>query len=256
MRQKTIAELHRLFKLDQLTKKDIQTLKTDPRVGVQRIITSFQKEQAEQQKLEENFKEMTTYERTLQAQGYEYIAGVDEAGRGPLAGPVVAAAVILPYGFKLLGLNDSKILTKTKLLQFYEVIKQQAISYGVAMVDNKQIDRVNIFEATKQAMNNALSYLQTEPSYALIDAVDLNHLPFPSDVIIKGDQKSISIAAASVIAKVTRDKLMKEIHQQYPMYHFHTNMGYGTKHHLNMLKKHGLSPVHRRSYTPVKRSMK
>lgn|SRR5699024_2958540 len=255
MRQKTIAQLQQLFRLGKLTQKDIKTLQTDPRQGVQNIIASFNRQKEEHKIREANFFKMTKYEQALYAQGHQYVAGVDEAGRGPLAGPVVAAAVILPSDFKLLGLNDSKQLSQQQLHEYYHVIKKQAVSLSVAMIDNEQIDRINIYQATKLAMEKAIGKLQPSPSHVLIDAVPLEHLPYTSDIITKGDQKSISIAAASIIAKVTRDQLMKDIHKKYPIYHFNTNMGYGTKHHITMLKKHGLSPVHRRSYTPVKRAM-
>jgi len=255
MKNKTIAQLREYFEAGHITDQDIQALKDDPRKGVQKLLTTFHNKQKKQATLEKTFYNMSAYERTLYAKGHRYVAGVDEAGRGPLAGPVVAAAVILPCQFKLLELNDSKKLSNEKRKELFKVIKREAISYGVSTVDNQKIDQLNIYNATKQAMYQAIDQLQEQPSHVLIDAVPLENLSSSSDVIVKGDQKSISIAAASIIAKVTRDRLMKDIHKKYPMYHFDTNMGYGTKQHLIMLKKYGISPVHRQSYTPVQRVM-
>lgn len=255
MKGKTIAQLQHLFKRGKLTDRDIESLQTDKRQGVHKLITAFHKQKLERKRLEDQFTQMMVYEQNLYAQGYKYIAGVDEAGRGPLAGPVVAAAVILPRHFKCLGLNDSKQLSADKLEAFYKIIIKEAISYSVSIVDHEDIDRLNIFQATKRAMRQAIDQLSPQPSHLLIDAVELKELRVSADVITKGDQKSISIAAASIIAKVTRDKLMQDLHKQYPVYQFNTNMGYGTKQHLHMIEKHGISPIHRRSYAPIQRVM-
>lgn len=256
MEKKSIAELKTLVKQDQLTTDMINLLKQDERKGVQTIIKNYERQQEKDMRLKEQFYEMMSYERECRNQGYRYIAGVDEAGRGPLAGPVVAAAVILPSDFKLIGLNDSKLLNINQREKFFEYIKEQAIAYYVSIVDNQKIDEINIFEATKFAMREALNKLDTQADYALIDAVYLNEFSYPTKNIIKGDQKSISIAAASILAKVTRDHLMKKLHIEYPMYDFVSNMGYGTKKHIEQLQAHGVSPYHRRSFAPVRAAMK
>ncbi|SFB20590.1 RNase HII [Lentibacillus halodurans] len=175
--------------------------------------------------------------------------------RGPLAGPVVAAAVILPREFKLLGLNDSKQLNEETRNEYFTIIKNEAVSYGISMIDNQKIDQVNIYEATKLAMYNAIWQLNPAPDHILIDAVSLDQLSCTSESITKGDQESISIAAASILAKVTRDNLMKEIHKDYPAYGFASNMGYGTKQHLDTLTEQGVSPYHRKSFSPVHKAV-
>src|SRR5690625_2165232 len=205
--------------------------------------------------MEQRFAEMCNYEKESYVKGRKYIAGIDEAGRGPLAGPVVAAAVILPKSFKLIGLTDSKQLSKQTREQFYEVIVAQAISYSVSIIDNHVIDDINIYEATKQAMIRSFKQLNIKSVHVLIYVVILDQLDISANSIIKGDQKSITIAAASIIAKETRDRLMADIHAEYPIYHFDSNMGYGTKHHINMLIKHGITPYHRKTFAPVRNVM-
>lgn len=192
------------------------------------------------------------YEKELYGQGINYIAGVDEVGRGPLVGPVVSACVILPKDFVLPGLNDSKKLTEKKRDEFYDIIKEKALSIGIGIIDEKIIDKVNIYEATKLSMYDAIKNSKIKPEHVLIDAMKLN-LDIPSTSIIKGDSLSISIAAASVIAKVTRDRLMYELDLKYPMYDFKNNKGYPTKTHLEALKKYGVIDEHRKSYEPVKK---
>lgn len=253
MRQKTIADLKQMFQAQQLTQEQIEALKKDPRKGVQHLIRLYEKEKHKQKQLEEQFLKMFSLEKKLWAQGLNYVAGVDEAGRGPLAGPVVAAAVILPKDFSLVGINDSKTLSKNRRDQFYEQIKDEAITYHISFVHERDIDRLNILKATELAMLDALEQLQLKPDIALIDAVGLQHPHIKTDTIIKGDSKSASIAAASILAKVSRDRYMEQIDKKYPQYGFKNHKGYGTKEHLNRLKKHGISPIHRRSFTPVKR---
>lgn len=191
------------------------------------------------------------YEQDLINQGYKYICGIDEAGRGPLVGPVVACAVILPLNYQLEGLTDSKKLSKKKREAFYEIIIKDAISYGVSIISNRVIDEVNILEATKLAMVEAISKLSVKPDYILVDAVKLDIINSKS--IIKGDQLSLSIAAASVIAKVARDKIMLDLHHQYPQYGYDTNQGYPTKSHLDKIEQFGVTKHYRRSYKPVQR---
>ena len=190
------------------------------------------------------------YERELNRKGINLIAGIDEVGRGPLIGPVVASAVILPKNFKLDGLTDSKKLSEKKREEFYKVIKEKAISIGIGIINEKRIDEINIYEATKEAMYEAINNLNVKPEHVLIDAMKLD-LDIPSTSIIKGDLLSISISAASVIAKVTRDHMLYEIDKEYPMYDLKNNKGYGTKKHMEAIKKYGITKYHRLSYKPV-----
>ena len=186
------------------------------------------------------------YERELNDKGITLIAGVDEVGRGPLIGPVVAAAVILPKDYKLDGLTDSKKLSEKKREQFYEIIKKDAISIGVGVISEKRIDEINIYEATKEAMYEAINNLNIKPEHDLIDAMKLD-LNISSTSIIKGDLLSISISAASVIAKVTRDHMLYDLDKEYPMYDLKNNKGYGTKKHIEAIKKYGITKYHRLS---------
>ncbi len=193
------------------------------------------------------------YEKELHQKNIHYIGGVDEVGRGPLIGPVVAACCVLPQDFILEGLTDSKKLTEKKREQFYPYIIEHAIAYGVGIVAPEKIDEVNIYEATKLAMKEAIETVQKKISleHVLIDAMKLD-LDIPSTSIIKGDAKSISIAAASVIAKVTRDNMMIELDKQYPVYGFKNHKGYPTKKHIEAIHQYGLIEGYRKSYGPVK----
>ena len=192
------------------------------------------------------------YERNLRNEGIKFIAGVDEVGRGPLVGPVVATCVVLPEEFNLDGLTDSKKLSEKKRDYFFEEIKKQALGYGIGIIDEKKIDEVNIYEATKLAMKEAIKECQKmcKIEHILIDAMPLQ-LDIPTTSIIKGDLKSITISAASVIAKVTRDRMLYELDQKYPMYDFKHNKGYPTKKHLEAINTYGVLDEHRRSYGPV-----
>lgn len=192
------------------------------------------------------------YERELRTQGINYIAGVDEVGRGPLVGPVVAACVVLPEEFNLDGLTDSKKLSEKKRDFYFSEIQKQALGIGVGIIDEKKIDEVNIYEATKLAMKQAIDEClkQVKIDHVLIDAMPLD-LNIPTTSIIKGDLKSITISAASVIAKVTRDRMMYELDLKYPMYGFKSNKGYPTKKHIEAIWKYGIISEHRKSYGPV-----
>lgn len=187
-------------------------------------------------------------EREAFAQGAGCICGVDEAGRGPLAGPVCAAAVILPPYLEIPGLNDSKKLSDKKRRELYDVITQQATAYAVALVDEKMIDEINILQATFSAMRSAISQLTVRPDLALIDGNRASDFPVPVRTVVKGDSLSASIAAASILAKVTRDRLMEQYAQQYPDYGFEVHKGYGTKRHYDALRQFGPSPIHRMSF--------
>lgn len=183
--------------------------------------------------------------------GYRLVAGLDEAGRGPLAGPVVAAAVVLPRRCLLAGLNDSKQLTEAERERLYDEILQRALGVGVGRASEREIDAMNILEATRLAMGRAIQALPAVPDYLLLDALELPAIHLPQRAVIKGDTLSVSIAAASIVAKVTRDRLMGEYHRQYPQYNFQAHKGYGTAEHLRMLAAHGPCAIHRRSFRPV-----
>ncbi len=192
---------------------------------------------------------MKEYENELYNKGIKYIAGVDEVGRGPLVGPVVTAAVILPVDFYDERINDSKKVTEKKREMLYDVIMENAVSVGIGMSSSEVIDEINILEATKKAMKEALNNLSVKPEHVLIDAVKLD-IDIPSTSIIKGDAKSQSIAAASIIAKVTRDRMMYELDKEHPEYDFAHNKGYGTKKHIEAIKKYGILKEHRKSFAP------
>ena len=196
------------------------------------------------------------YEKELYEKGYNLIAGIDEVGRGPLVGPVVTACVILPKNFCLEGLTDSKKLTEKKREKFFDIIMEEAISVGIGIMDQNVIDKVNIYEATKLAMYDAIKKSKIKPDYLLIDAMKLEDTDIPSTSIIKGDMKSISISAASVIAKVTRDRMMDELHEKYPMYNFKKNKGYPTKEHVEAIEKYGIINEHRKTFNPVSKYLK
>lgn len=195
------------------------------------------------------------YEKHLIDEGITLIAGVDEVGRGPLVGPVVSACVILPLNYQLDGLNDSKKLTAKKRDYFYDILRRDAISIGVGVVSEKIIDDVNIYEATKLAMIDAINKCHVKPEHVLIDAMRLE-IDIPTTSIIKGDSKSLSIAAASVIAKVERDRMLDILDEKYPMYDFKNNKGYPTKKHVEAIYKYGIIDEHRKTFSPVKDYLK
>ena len=248
----TIKEIkERLATIDDLDHPLFEELILDGRAGVQAAISKRKRELQKQVDEDMRLEKMLAYEKELYAQGIDLIAGVDEVGRGPLAGPVVAAAVILPKACKIPGLNDSKKIPKSKHKEIYEAVLQNAIAIGIGIKDNQVIDQVNIYEATKLAMMEAIGQLEPQPQHLLIDAMRLD-LPISQTSIIKGDANSLSIAAASIVAKVTRDQMMEEFDREYPGYDFAQNAGYGTAKHLAGLDKLGVTPIHRRSFEPVK----
>lgn len=196
----------------------------------------------------ENRVDWFAYERAAAEKGYQIICGIDEAGRGPLAGPVFAAAVVLPQGLLIEGVNDSKKLSEKKREKLFEVIKEEAVSWSVGFATETEIDTINILQATFLAMKRACSELDIKPDYALVDGNRMPRLGVETQTIIKGDSLSQSIAAASILAKVSRDRLMVEIDQIYPEYQFAKHKGYGTALHIEMLKKYGPCPVHRKTF--------
>jgi len=196
------------------------------------------------------------HEEALRRSGIRVIAGIDEAGRGPLAGPVVAAAVILPPGFTHEKLTDSKKLTESQRETiFQELTPRTDVCWAVSVVEAGEIDRINILRATHQAMRNAAAALAFQPQHVLIDGLPVRPFPFPQTALVKGDARSFSIAAASVIAKVTRDRIMFELDARYPAYGFAQHKGYGTALHLERLRTHGPSPIHRKTFAPVARQL-
>ena len=248
----TIKEIkEQLASIQRLDDPLLTELEQDSRSGVIQAIAKRKKEIQKRLDEDERLEGMLAYEKELYTQGIQLIAGVDEVGRGPLAGPVVAAAVILPKACKIPGLNDSKKIPKSKHKEIYEAVLQNAIAIGIGVKDNHVIDQVNIYEATKLAMMEAIGQLEPQPQHLLIDAMRLD-LPIPQTSIIKGDANSLSIAAASIVAKVTRDQMMEEFDCEYPGYDFTQNAGYGTAKHLAGLDQLGVTPIHRRSFEPVK----
>ena len=225
-----------LLTVTDATDERLASWREDERSGVQQAIKQWERRQLAKEKEWQLFKEMSQF---------------DEVGRGPLAGPVVTAAVILPKDCQLLGLNDSKKLSAKKRETLYNQIQEQAVAIGLGIADQGVIDQINIYQATKQAMKMAIDDLAFAPDYLLIDAMQLD-VPQPQESLIKGDARSISIAAASIIAKVTRDRLMEEYDELYPGYGFKNNAGYGTKEHLLGLEKYGVTPIHRRTFAPIK----
>lgn len=193
-------------------------------------------------------RQMMIYEEECRKKGFRFIAGVDEAGRGPLAGPVYAAAVILPEDARISGINDSKKLSEKKREALFDVITQTAIAYSVYSVDEKTIDEINILNATFQAMNGAVQNLSVRPDFVLIDGNRIQGMEIPHETIVKGDAKSMSIAAASILAKVSRDRYITEISEKYPEYGFAKHKGYGTKAHMEAILQYGPCPIHRKTF--------
>lgn len=251
MKKLTIKEIkEKLLLIDHEDDSFLAELKLDERKGAQSALKQWQRKQNLFQLEINQYHEKNEFERKAIKAGFQSIAGIDEVGRGPLAGPVVAAAVILDLEMPIYGLDDSKKLSLTKKNQLFDEINEKAIAVGIGIVSAEEIDRLNILQATKKAMNLATESLTTPPDLLLVDAVKLNN-PIPQEVIIKGDLRSNSIAAASIIAKVTRDQMMTEYDETYPGYGFASNAGYGTKEHLVGLENLGATPIHRRSFSPV-----
>ena len=244
----TIKEIESIFAAGNVSSELLKECDKDSRKAVQRLIRRYEKEQQERQRISKLY----AFEELAAMEGMELVAGVDEAGRGPLAGPVSVAAVILPRGLFLPKLNDSKKISAKVREELYEMIHEKAVAVGTSFVDAKTIDRVNIYQATINGMYEAIFSLVPGPQKVLIDAVPLDNLPMPSLSVVKGDEKSASIAAASIIAKVRRDRLMMEYDREYPEYGFARNKGYGTAEHIKALQQYGPCAVHRLSFEPVR----
>jgi len=227
----------------------LEAVRLEGMASVEKLIEKYRKKILAQQKEMERLKLMSKYEMEAYQKGFRYVAGIDEAGRGPLAGPVAAACVMLPEGCIIEGVNDSKKLSAAQRERLYDIIVDKAISIGIGIVDEKSIDEINILNATKLAMKKAVDQIKPRPDMLLIDAVRLNDVEIRQMPIIKGDALSISIAAASIIAKVTRDRLIEQADAIYPQYGFKKHKGYSTEEHINAIKKYGICPIHRVSFT-------
>ena len=234
------------------TPEQIAMLQADERSGVKKLLAAYYK-RLEKAALEQaRFESMLTYEKEYYAQGMQYVAGVDEAGRGPLAGPLVIAAVILPQAVFIAGLNDSKQLSATKREQLYDEIIAKAVAIEVNIVSVSNIDKLNIYTATQRGMAEVLEHLPVQPQVALIDAMPVEAKGINTVSIVHGDALSASIAAASIIAKVTRDRIMERLDKLFPAYGFSHNKGYGSGAHMQAIAEFGATKWHRRSYEPVK----
>ncbi len=241
---KSITEIKKEYGEDPVA--FIEMYRDDTRAGVQALVQKAGKQIALLRREEERTDQMYTFEK--QYASYTAICGIDEVGRGPLAGPVVAGAVILPKDHQILYLNDSKKLTAKKREELYDVIMEQAVCVGIGMADHLRIDAINILQATYEAMRQAVTNLAVSPDILLNDAVTIPDLPMKQVPIIKGDAKSASIAAASIIAKVTRDRMMVDYERRYPGYGFAENKGYGSAAHIEAIKRLGPTPIHRRTF--------
>jgi len=228
-------------------KELIDVLEADERKSINKIAKKIKKEINAVVKEKERIKRLWAYEKEV-SKNIALVAGIDEVGRGPLAGPVVCAAVILPKDYEFIGINDSKKVKKADRERLFKEINEKAIAVGIGICDEKIIDDINILEATKRGMKKAVADLKEKPEFLLIDALTLDDIPINQKGIVKGDTKSVSIAAASIIAKVTRDRIMYNYDSKYPGYGFLTNVGYGTQEHRDALQALGPTPIHRKSF--------
>ena len=227
--------------------KVINIYNDDKRIGVQNLIKSYKNKLKKYEEELIRIENMKKYEKKAYSQGKNLITGIDEVGRGPFAGPVVTASVILPKDCNILGINDSKKLNEEKRNELFKLIKEQAIEITINMEDNNVIDEINILQATIKSMIKNVHNFKNKPDYLIVDAVKLD-INIPCISMPKADEKSISVAAASIIAKVTRDEYMSQMHLIYPQYKFNVNKGYGTKEHIEAIKKYGPCPIHRKSF--------
>jgi len=235
---------------------DVETeLRADPRAGARAILEAVARRKRKNRAEGQRLRRMFRYERELRADGVAHIAGVDEVGMSPLAGPVVSAAVILPPDFRLVGVDDSKKLDRETRERLSAVIRREAICFAIGAVDPEEIDRINIYHAGLLSMCRAIEGLRTTPDHVLVDARKLEAVPIPQTPIIHGDAESFTIAAASIVAKVYRDDLMRELDREYPGYGLAKHKGYPVRQHQDALMELGVTPIHRRSFAPVRRAM-
>lgn len=249
MSEKKIADIQKEYKETdiELLPDFIEEYISDGRPGVSKIIGVAQKRMEKLRVEKQRIEKLKEYENQYWPD-YDFIGGIDEVGRGPLAGPVVTACVVLPKDCSILYINDSKKLSAAKREELYEIIMREAITVGIGMNSEARIDEINILQATYEAMRQAISECKVQPQVLLNDAVNIPGVDIKQVPIIKGDAKSITIGAASIIAKVTRDRMMEEYDSIYPEYHFASNKGYGSAEHIAALKKYGPCPIHRRSF--------
>lgn len=250
MKDKSVKEINAI--IDSISTdeylKYIDILKDDERKSVKNIAIKLAKKLDKIRAENERLELINTFENEGYEKGYTYIGGIDEAGRGPLAGPVVAAVVVFKPGTKIEGINDSKKLSEAKRDELFDIIRDQALDYGIGIVQREEIDEYNILNATYMAMKKAINCLKKTPDYLLVDAAHVPDVSIDQKSIIKGDSKSISIAAASILAKVTRDSIMYEYDKMYPEYEFASHKGYGTDQHYKAIREHGITTIHRRSF--------
>lgn len=253
----SLGELRRLYVREErpLPSELEAALREDPRPGAQAILRAVERRRMKNRSEGRRLRQITAYERALWDAGVEHVAGVDEAGMGPLAGPVAAAAVILPVGCRIVDVDDSKKLDSKTRERLAETIRTTAVAWSVVLVEPDEIDRINIYQAGLAAMKRAVLELRPEPSHLLVDARRLDGLSMKCEAIIKGDQKCLSIAAASILAKTTRDAVMDELDQKYPGYGFKHHKGYAVPEHSQALKTFGPCPAHRRSFQPVREAL-
>lgn len=250
MKEKSVKEINSIIEnisTDEYLKY-IDILKDDERKSVKNIAVKLAKKLDKMRAENERLEMINIFENEGYEKGFTYIGGIDEAGRGPLAGPVVAAVVVFKPGTKIEGINDSKKLSEAKRDELFEIIKEEALDYGIGIVQKDEIDEYNILNATYMAMKKAVNCLKQKPDYLLVDAAHIPDVDIEQKSIIKGDSKSISIAAASIIAKVTRDSIMYEYDKMYPEYGFASHKGYGTDQHYKAIREHGITSIHRRSF--------
>ncbi len=250
----TLREIRELFRSasDEAKRELLPSLERDKRAGALKLASTSRKELSRKEQEKADFLKLCTYEHRLWRKGFSLIAGVDEAGRGALAGPLVAAAVILPQGIYLPGLRECKQLSLQQREELHRIITRSAVNWNVATLDPEQIDTMGLQKANLFLLSHAALGLSVRPHYILSDTFSLINLKEPHLSLISGDKVSISIAAASIVAKVTRDHLMREYHKKFPLYGFDHNKGYGTKEHLQALERFGPCPIHRHCFTPVK----
>ncbi|MBE5949231.1 MAG: ribonuclease HII [Lachnospiraceae bacterium] len=248
MAEQKIGEIKKILESTdvELLPQVLENFRADERAGVKTLVAKYDKCYEAFLAEKERTERMKMYEKKYS--DYAYICGIDEAGRGPLAGPVVAGAVILPKDCDILYINDSKKLTEKKREELYDIIKEKAVAYGIGIATPERIDEINILQATYEAMRSAIAQMAVAPDLLLNDAVTIPRVQTKQVPIIKGDAKSISIAAASILAKVTRDRMMKEYSIIYPEYGFEGHKGYGSQSHIEAIKTYGPSPIHRRSF--------
>ncbi|CEO12866.1 ribonuclease HII [Paraclostridium sordellii] len=250
MKEKSVKEINSIIEnisTDEYLKY-IDILKDDERKSVKNIAVKLAKKLDKMRAENERLEMINIFENEGYEKGFTYIGGIDEAGRGPLAGPVVAAVVVFKPGTKIEGINDSKKLSESKRDELFEIIKEEALDYGIGIVQKDEIDEYNILNATYMAMKKAVNCLKQKPDYLLVDAAHIPDVDIEQKSIIKGDSKSISIAAASILAKVTRDSIMYEYDKMYPEYGFAAHKGYGTDQHYKAIREHGITSIHRRSF--------